>query len=214
MEDIANPTETRVRRPDQRREARRRLLEAAIQELATSGLRGLTHRRLEQRAGLAQGSAKYYFGSSEALIEAVLTHLVDRDLPLVLEVTPQDEQDATQGKTEDLMRRAQQVADAMLADPDEVRARFELYLYAAGRPRLQALVAAARDRFVDRIGVAMPGPDSEAAARFVCAVVDGILLGQVCAPDPTVDSHLADYLIAAGSTGRLLARRSAQEPQD
>lgn len=190
-------------RAQQGREARRRLLDAAVAQLADAGVRGLTHRKVEQRAGCAQGSIKYHFGSSDALIQAVLDHLAGRDLPLVLEIPAAGE--GPPEETGRLEQRAQEAAEAMLARPDDVRARFQIYLYAAGNARLQGQVAAARDRFVHKIAESLPGPGSEAAARFVCAVIDGILLDQVSAPNPLVQDNAARYLLAAGSAGNVIA---------
>ena len=107
-------------------------------------MRGLTHRRVEQRAGLAQGSAKYYFGSLDALVEAVLAHLLTEELPLVLDVSPEERADAmAKGETGALLAHAQTVVDAVTARPERVRARFHLYLHAAGDPHLEQLVGAA-----------------------------------------------------------------------
>ncbi len=205
VEDIAPGTPGRTGRAEQRRVATVRLLEAAVAQLARDGVPGLTHRRVEERAGLAQGSVKYYFGSSDGLIEAVLTHLADRSLPLVLTLSPAEQQAAAGGDVQALHRQAEHVAGAMLARPEEVRARLHLYLHAAGSPHLEALVTAQRDRFVAAIGESLPGPGSAAAARFVCAVVDGILLDQVSAPSPVVEQNAARYLVAAGAAAAALA---------
>src|SRR5690606_37039413 len=97
------------------------------------------------------------------------------------------------------------VAEAMLGRPDDVRARFQIYLHATGNARLQGQVAAARDRFVHKIAESLPGPQSEVAARFVCAVIDGILLDQVSAPNPLVQDNAARYLLAAGSAANMIA---------
>lgn len=174
-------------------------------QLSDAGIRGLTHRKVEQRAGLAQGSVKYYFTSSDALIEAVLQHLADQSLPLVLAVSPAEQAAAAAGELGDLLQRAEQAAQKMLVHPDHVRARLHLYLHASGNPRLEALVTAGRDRFVAKIAESLPGPSSAAAARFVCAVIDGILLDQVSAPDPTVERFAARYLLAAGAAATTIA---------
>lgn len=187
------------------REARSRLIEAAIGQLADGGMRALTHRRVEHRAGLAQGSAKYYFGTLAALVEAVLQHLVDTELPLVLEVGA-EERAAAAADPDLLLERAQRAVDEVLRHPDRARARFHLYLHAAGDPDLQARISAARDRFVARIAESLPGPGAEAGARFVVATIDGMLFGQVCVPDPTVAAHAARYVVAAGATAAALAR--------
>ncbi len=174
-------------------------------QLSSAGVPGLTHRKVEQRAGLAQGSVKYYFGSSDALVEGILQHLADQSLPLVLTVSPAEREAAEKGAGEILLRHAQQVAKEMLAQPDYVRARLHLYLHAAGHPRWQALVTAARDRLVAQVAESLPGPSSAAAARFVCAVVDGILLDQVSAPSRTVERFAGRYLLAAGGAAATIA---------
>lgn len=198
-----------IRRADQRQVAQHRLLKAAVTQLAEAGMRGLTHRKVEQRAGLAQGSAKYYFGTLDALIEAVLGYLADRDLPYVLEFSPADREVATDaaGRAE-LLGRAQDIADVVLSGREDDRARFQIYLHAAGHPRLQALVAQQRDRFIDRISASLPGPDSDAAARFVCAVIDGILLDQISAPSTVVQQNTARYILAAGVAGAAVANQT------
>ncbi len=170
-------------------------------------MRGLTHRRVEQRAGLAQGSAKYYFGTLDVLIESVLEHLLAQELPLVLEVSPQEANDARAGGDRSLLlARAQAVVDAVTARPDHVRARLHLYLHASGDPHLQAVVAGARDDMIARIAASLPGPQAEVGARFVCALVDGMLLDQVSAPSDVVDEHAARYVLEAGMAGARLAQ--------
>ncbi|HIZ99860.1 MAG TPA: TetR family transcriptional regulator [Candidatus Janibacter merdipullorum] len=196
-----------ARRPGRGQQARHRLLEAAVAQLADVGMRGLTHRRVEQRAGLAQGSAKYYFGPLDALVEAVLTHLLTEELPLVLEVSPEERADAmAKGETEALLTRARAVVEAVSARPDRVRARFILYLHAAGDPHLEHLVGEARDVMVARIAESLPGPAAEVGARFVCALVDGMLLDQLSAPSEVVEAHAARFVLAAGAAGAQLAR--------
>lgn len=162
-------------------------------------MRGLTHRLVEERAGAAQGSVKHHFGSLDGLIEAVLEHMVSVDLPLVLR--PEPDADPV-----DLARLAQGVMDGVFARPDLARARFELYVHAAGRPALQVIISAARDRFVEAIARSLPGPDAEVGARFVAAVMDGLVLDQLSAPNPTLANNAGAMVVHAGHAGRLLAR--------
>lgn len=169
-------------------------------------MRGLTHRRVEQRAGVAQGSAKYYFGTLDVLVESVLEHLLAEELPLVLEVSPAEAAAADAGDQSDLLARAQAVVDAVSARPDRVRARFHLYLHASGDPRLQEVITAARDAVVASIAASLPGPHAEVGAHFVCALVDGMLLDQLSAPSDVVDAHAARYLLEAGAAGARLAQ--------
>ncbi|MBM7785737.1 TetR/AcrR family transcriptional regulator [Tenggerimyces flavus] len=55
------------------------LADAAIDVLADEGLRGLTHRAVEQRAGLPNGSTTYYFKTRSALVRGVLARLLELD---------------------------------------------------------------------------------------------------------------------------------------
>src|SRR5882762_7629376 len=64
---------------------RRRLADAAIDTLATAGMRGLTHRSVDRAAGLPEGSCSYYFRTRHALlrrsVEAMLAELGVSDPP-------------------------------------------------------------------------------------------------------------------------------------
>jgi AcrR family transcriptional regulator len=59
-------------------EARLRILEAAIEEFATSGYRGASTRQLAGRAGVNLGALTYYFDSKPLLYRAALDHVVGR----------------------------------------------------------------------------------------------------------------------------------------
>ncbi|GIH13996.1 TetR/AcrR family transcriptional regulator [Rugosimonospora africana] len=59
-----------------RREA---IAEAAVSVIAEAGIRGLTHRAVDEAAGLPAGSTSYYFRTRAALLEAVVAHLVAVD---------------------------------------------------------------------------------------------------------------------------------------
>jgi DNA-binding transcriptional regulator YbjK len=61
-----------VPEPSGRREV---LSDAAIEVIAASGMRGLTHRAVDSAADVPAGSTSYYFRSRRALLEAVLIRL-------------------------------------------------------------------------------------------------------------------------------------------
>lgn len=167
-------------------------------------MRDLTHRKVERRAGLAQGSAKYHFGSLGGLVEAVLERMVAIELDNVMTVPSGvlAEADATGHVPEAVWRQARAVCAGILARPALLRARFELYLHAIGRPELQKIIRRGRERFVartaaaltaDRAGATVTDVDQGAAdpavaraasgARMVLALVDGMVLHHLSAPD-------------------------------
>src|ERR1700754_4014820 len=55
------------------------LTDAAIALVAEQGMRGLTHRAVDARAGLPQGTTSAYFRTRKALIEALVKRLADLD---------------------------------------------------------------------------------------------------------------------------------------
>jgi DNA-binding transcriptional regulator YbjK len=58
---------------------RTRALDAAIDLLATEGLRALTHARVDERAGIPRGSTSNYFRTRAALLDGVAVALGEHD---------------------------------------------------------------------------------------------------------------------------------------
>ncbi|MFH8476781.1 TetR/AcrR family transcriptional regulator [Streptomyces sp. NPDC018000] len=56
-----------------------RITDAALALLAERGLRGLTHRAVDERAGLPQGSTSNYARTRQALLEAAVRRLAERE---------------------------------------------------------------------------------------------------------------------------------------
>src|SRR6476646_8902291 len=57
---------------------RRELLRAALEVAADEGLRGLTHRAVDRRAGLPEGSCSAYLRTRKALQAALTEYVADR----------------------------------------------------------------------------------------------------------------------------------------
>jgi AcrR family transcriptional regulator len=55
------------------------VLDAAIEVLGQSGIRGLTHRRVDAEAGLPAGSTSNLFRTRDALLNAVVDRFADRE---------------------------------------------------------------------------------------------------------------------------------------
>lgn len=192
-----------------RREAassmRARLIEAAIGQLADEGMRGLTHRRVEQRADVSQGLVKYHFGCLDGLIDAVVGHMADVEIDAVMHVTPaqQAEAAATGTVPDAVWAAAREAWSAAMARPELVRARFELYLHAGRHPALQDAIRRGRERFIEATAASLPSDDPRAGARMVLALVSGMLLHQISAPDPELDALAPTYLLATSAAAML-----------
>lgn len=167
---------------------REKLLGAAVELLGSDGVQAVTHRNVEQAAGVARGSTRYHFGSREDLLAAVLEHMASVEMQVLhraatlttaATIEPGMMDDATQTRAMTAM------TSEFLANPSRARARFELFLYASRRPELTEAVFAWRQAFVDLSAAhlaAVGAPHPEAAARMVIAAMDGMILHALTGP--------------------------------
>lgn len=63
------------------------MLDASIRVIAANGLRGLTHRAVQEEAGLPNGSVTYYFKTRDQLVLAVVDRMTDLDRVYAGQVT-------------------------------------------------------------------------------------------------------------------------------
>lgn len=182
-----------------------RIVDAAIGQLIDAGMRGLTHRKVENRCGIAQGLVKYHFGSIDALVEAVLDRIAGLQLPFVLDLDEQERADLARGVVApELLARAAAASEELWSQLDLAKARFEIYLYAYRRPNLQEMIGRARGEFVARIARELPGGRNEAGARMLAALADGLMIDEISAPEPMVRELTPAYLFTAGTAAARL----------
>ena len=167
---------------------RRQLLEAAVAVVATGGLRGLTHRAVDSRAGLPAGTCSAYLRTRAALVHALAQHVAS-------------------GLTDDVEALARRLASrpgdpafastqiselfaGWLRDRDVVLARLVLTLEAARDDELAAAFTAWRDRLLDVVEEVVSrnrdtGTGTHAArsrAEAVVAALEGVLLSALAQP--------------------------------
>ncbi|WP_434743660.1 TetR/AcrR family transcriptional regulator [Micromonospora sp. SH-82] len=163
---------------------RQHLLDAAIRVLGTRGLRQLTHRAVDQEAGLPQGSTSNQFRTRDALLTGVLERLVEVETAawdaLAVDLVPAD----VAGFVTVLGRLLRQfTADRR----DLVLARHSLFLEAAVRPELRPAITAGRQRLAGWGVPLMTGlgsTDPQAHFRVLLDLVEGLLVGQLAHPEP------------------------------
>jgi DNA-binding transcriptional regulator YbjK len=115
-------------------ERRAQILDAAIGILADEGVGGLTHRQVDDRAGLPAGTTSNYFRTRQALLEATAARTVDLHWQRV---------EALQAAIGSLTRDGvKALMTWMLSAPDEqfrryMLARFELFMEGTRRPELR-----------------------------------------------------------------------------
>ncbi|MFF8592255.1 TetR/AcrR family transcriptional regulator [Streptomyces sp. NPDC015220] len=164
---------------------RRRLLtDAAISTLARSGMRGLTHRAVDQTAEVPAGSCSYYFRTRQELLRATVERLAE------LDITEIDERPALTGPAsldQIVEATANLIEHWTTTGRERMLARYELALEAPRRPELRAALhtAGSRHRAVaENVLAAAGAPDPEAHANAFAALLDGILFNQLTAAAP------------------------------
>ncbi|GIF74881.1 TetR/AcrR family transcriptional regulator [Asanoa siamensis] len=186
------------------------LTDAAIAVVAEQGMRGLTHRAVDARAGLSLGTTSAYFRTRKALIEGLVRRLADLD----------DADLAT--RSFDVPTDPAGFADAvawvldtwLTTGRERTLARYACLLEATHHPELRTILAygrSSRDQARALMTAAgVPNP-AQAGDHFV-ACVDGLLFdrmvgaGALTAPAPGTPENRADLATAvrrllAGFTG-------------
>jgi len=170
---------------------RGRLLDAALSIVGSQGLRALTHRRIEDEAGLARGSARYHLGTSDQIIAATLEHAVLRDSRTNEAVLAKVGFEALAGSTTSLPEILATLVSAYLENPEALRARYELLLEATRRPSLEAEAQRWRAQFVSTAELALTAagqadPHTVAVLLVACGdglVFDALITGRTNAPE-------------------------------
>jgi DNA-binding transcriptional regulator YbjK len=114
-------------------ERRTQIVDVAIDILVDSGVAGVTHRQVDQRAGLPAGTTSNYFRTRQALLEATAARTVELHWQRV-ELLQSAIGPLTRDGVKTLMTR-------MLSPDDSMRrftlARFELFMEGTRRSELQ-----------------------------------------------------------------------------
>ncbi|QWF23646.1 TetR family transcriptional regulator [Nocardioides sp. LMS-CY] len=180
---------------------RRQLLDAALRVIADEGLKGLTHRAVDRRAGLPEGSCSAYWRTRHAL-QAALTEYVASallgDVDRLAEQMRDCEPDEQAG-----MERAVELFLRWLDQRELLVARLELTMAASRDPALAQLLADHRSRLVAVVEDIMTAAGLEQSAERAEALVasyDGILLAALLKPPPARRSFLSRSLELLGDS--------------
>lgn len=190
--DRSAPVETAAmaaasRRAQGRGRARReRLIEVTIDLVAREGTDAVTHRRVAELAQVPLGSTTYYFASREEMLVEALKAFGHQEITAIqarlaglLKHKP-----SRGGYVDELIEfLAPQVAD----DRWRTVAQYALLCEAARRPELQAVAREWNEAWctaLEELFRALKVPDPGLEARMLLAMLDGLLLGQLAAPEP------------------------------
>jgi DNA-binding transcriptional regulator YbjK len=185
---------------------RRLLLDAALRVAADEGLRGLTHRAVDRRAGVPEGSCSAYFRTRKAL-QAALTEYVAGALGADVASLADDLEDSL-GTDDRAVELAMRLFLRWLDERELLMAKLEVSLEASREPELAGLLAEWRSRLVelvDRIMVARGLEQGTDRAETLVAALDGILFAALLKPPADRQAFLArslSLLMAALTGGR------------
>jgi len=180
---------------------RRQLLDAALHVIADDGLKGLTHRAVDRRAGLPEGSCSAYWRTRNALQAALTEYVAGALLSDVDRLAEQmhccepDEQAGMEGALELFLR--------WLDQRELLVARLELTMAATRDAELAQLLSDHRSRLVAIVGDIMTARGKEHSAERAEALVasyDGILLAGLLKPAPARRAFLTRSLELLGSS--------------
>jgi AcrR family transcriptional regulator len=152
---------------------RERALGAAIEILAEEGIRALTHRRVDERAGLPQGSTSNAVRTRDALLLGVTERMAAAELPAI--AGPVD------------VASAEHLAESLIALFElqigplrtQTAARLALFVEAGHDEAIRAALARGRSLVVAPLRsafVALGTPDPELAVHLVSTCFEGLFL--------------------------------------
>ncbi|OIN81024.1 TetR/AcrR family transcriptional regulator [Mycobacterium malmoense] len=192
-------------------ERRRDLCDAAIHLLAEDGAKGLSHLKVDRKAGVPDGTTSFYFRTRSALLRAVAERLAELDLASLQSVADSADGRASDGSPS----RLSQVVIQAGGEPQlsRTRARYELTMQATRDPALAAILQQATDGFTklhrEILVRLMPrGAELEPAvvedlSNVTLTFINGLLL-RFAHGDRIVDSpEQLDAILAAIATGIL-----------
>ncbi|MBQ0987971.1 TetR/AcrR family transcriptional regulator [Streptomyces sp. F63] len=150
--------------------------DAAIGLLAERGLRGLTHRAVDEAAGLPQGSTSNLARTRAALLELTVRRLAERERAVL---GPGDGALPPSGGLDGLADTLATALDGYLSGHRRLLvARYELALEATRRPELRAVYDAQGRVFRDMVEAMLGAAGSRAPERHALSLVawcDGVL---------------------------------------
>lgn len=153
--------------------------DTALALLAERGMRGLTHRAVDEAAALPQGSTSNLARTRQALLELAVRRLADREAR-VLALHEMPDPSAGAGPLTDALALA--AHRALTNNRALTLARYELALEATRRPELRAYFDATGARFRDQLTALVTGMGSTDPARHTLSLIawaDGLMFSCV-----------------------------------
>lgn len=143
--------------------------DAALALLAERGMRGLTHRAVDERAGLPQGSTSNHARTREALLEAAVRRLAELEARVLAPGALRT--GGSEGQDEAAAGLASALHRYLTGSPELLVCRYELALEATRRPALRVFYDEAGRRFREPLVALMAAAGSAEPERHALSVV-------------------------------------------
>ncbi|SEM42775.1 TetR/AcrR family transcriptional regulator [Rhodococcus maanshanensis] len=157
---------------------RARIADAALDIIATDGIRALTHRGIDRHLGLPAGSTSYYFRTKRELLVATVGHLTDRSRRAFADSQQEPPAPNTGAGIAEIANGIAAYVDGLLSErARDIRARYALTLEMVHDKQIQAALAASLfsgERAVEltrTLGTADPERD----AADLIALLEGLV---------------------------------------
>jgi AcrR family transcriptional regulator len=178
---------------------RERSLRAAVELLGSGGMRALTHGRVDAAAGLPKGSTSNHFRTRAALLDGVLTWMLEQQLT--------DVGTALDVGTVDELVDVLTALFAHMTGPDRAvtGARMVLIVEAAHDPRLRTALATGRRTIIDALRPVLErlgAPDPELAGQTLAACMQGLFLQELGGIDRLDARAVIDVVVRGCVTQR------------
>ncbi|MFJ3274162.1 TetR/AcrR family transcriptional regulator [Streptomyces sp. NPDC086776] len=156
------------------------ITDAALALLAERGMRGLTHRAVDDRAGLPQGSTSNYARTRQALLEATVRRLAEREAQVLApgelpmpggEPADGVPGEATEGPDALVAGLALALHRYLTRHPELLICRYELALEATRRPELREFFDATGRQFREPLVTLMTAAGSAEPERHAHSLV-------------------------------------------
>jgi DNA-binding transcriptional regulator YbjK len=150
------------------------ITDTAIALVAELGMRGLTHRAVDRKAGLPEGSTSAYFRTRKALIEGLVERLAIQ------------EQQEIHLDADDVAGSVAKTIDDWLVERNRTLARYAAMLEATHHPELKSiLVHSPRDQ-ATALARALGHENPERSGAHITAFIEGLLFYRLIGGGSTV----------------------------
>jgi TetR/AcrR family transcriptional regulator, regulator of biofilm formation and stress response len=185
----AQPSSTRKRRAPRPEGKDRRLLllETTLEVIGRDGVDAVSHRLIAEKAGVPLGSTTYWFRSREEMLTEALAHFARSETATVAERLEAVASASRDGGTEAAVDAICRLLAPQLGEGRwRTVAQYALLGEAARRPQLRPVVEEWNEawwRALEALFAALGLGAGRLEARMLLAMLDGLLVQQLAAPD-------------------------------